>query len=297
MNESGAASVLDGLRARWVERWGTVAAGLVDVRLEAAPDGLGGTVVGTVVTRGQLRELRQAFAQTSWRVQVRALVDEPGARAGWWTPGVGAADLYRRPGAEALSTQVLRGEGPVRALVRRGNWLLVEADDGALGWARSEQFVRATRAHGDGPARPLGPGELAAGAPGSARAVWDAARAFESTPYRLGGRSDEHIDCSGLVSLAARRALGVVLPRHSTDQRRCGRRVGFGALRTGDLVFAVWRTRRVPHVGLVERGDDGSVRICHASLGEGRVVVESLDSFARRVRLAGARRWIEEQER
>jgi cell wall-associated NlpC family hydrolase len=66
-------------------------------------------------------------------------------------------------------------------------------------------------------------------------------------PYRWGGTSRQTgFDCSGLV-YAAYRSVGMKIPRSTWGQLDVGRRVGFGRLRPGDLVF----TNGGGHVQLV----------------------------------------------
>src|SRR3954466_503134 len=56
-------------------------------------------------------------------------------------------------------------------------------------------------------------------------------------PYRWGGISRRTgFDCSGLV-YAAYRSIGRSIPHSTWGQMELGRRVGFGRLRAGDLVF------------------------------------------------------------
>jgi murein DD-endopeptidase len=56
-------------------------------------------------------------------------------------------------------------------------------------------------------------------------------------PYSWGGISRRTgFDCSGLV-YAAYRSIGRTLPHSTWGQMALGRRVGFGGLRAGDLVF------------------------------------------------------------
>ena len=63
------------------------------------------------------------------------------------------------------------------------------------------------------------------------------ARQQLGTTYRIGGTSPAYgFDCSGLV-YAAYRSVGITVPRTSWEQLRAGRRVSWGGLRAGDLLF------------------------------------------------------------
>lgn len=63
-----------------------------------------------------------------------------------------------------------------------------------------------------------------------------AAARFAGDKYLWGGRSDDGIDCSGLVSIAAR-ACGLDLPRNARDQYNASRKLTAASLVRGDLVF------------------------------------------------------------
>jgi cell wall-associated NlpC family hydrolase len=83
-----------------------------------------------------------------------------------------------------------------------------------------------------------------------ARRVVSYARHQLGVPYSYGGSSRATgFDCSGLV-YAAYRSIGWQIPRSSWDQLRAGRRVRFGQLRPGDLLF----TEGGGHVQLVVSG-------------------------------------------
>jgi cell wall-associated NlpC family hydrolase len=70
-------------------------------------------------------------------------------------------------------------------------------------------------------------------------------------PYRWGGTSARHgMDCSGLVQVVFRDALGINLPRTSLAMATQGSRVSLRDLRAGDLVFFNTIGRDISHVGI-----------------------------------------------
>lgn len=114
-----------------------------------------------------------------------------------------------------------------------------------------------------------------------------AALALVGVPYRLGGEDPATgLDCSGLVRVAARRALGVELPRQAEAMSRVGEPVDPAQLQTGDLVFFNTLGRPFSHVGIYL--DDG--HFVHAPTQRGVVRVERLSQSYWRARFDGARR-------
>jgi hypothetical protein len=97
------------------------------------------------------------------------------------------------------------------------------------------------------------------------------ARKFLHTPYLWGGRSSFGLDCSGFVQTVYK-ALGVRLPRDSTQQVKAGEIVDFASsAKSGDLAFfRSHYTDHISHVGIVMEGK----KIIHAS---GKVRVDKFD--------------------
>lgn len=114
-----------------------------------------------------------------------------------------------------------------------------------------------------------------------------AALALVGVPYRLGGEDPATgLDCSGLVRVAARSALGIELPRQAEAMSQVGEAVDPTQLRVGDLVFFNTQGRPYSHVGIYL--DDGN--FVHAPTQRGVVRVERLWQSYWRTRFDGARR-------
>lgn len=105
--------------------------------------------------------------------------------------------------------------------------------------------------------------------------------------YRFGGGAPSTgFDCSGLVIYAARKSLGLKLPRQSSDIARHGEAVKRTDLQEGDLVFFNTRGHRFSHVGIYL----GDHKFVHAPRTGSVVRVESMDIAYWRSRYNGARR-------
>ena len=191
---------------------------------------------------------------------------------------------------EKLTTDFDRDDGSLRGLQSRGDTLLVQLWDGTLGWIHRDTLKPAeTSSHWSSlHAVPSDPRLRNASREDWERVV-EEARSYLGVPYELGGRSRNRIDCSGLTSRVLRDSLGVVLPRHSTDQRRWGVRVSRPSMAAGDLIFARWETANIPHVGWVAKGG-AEPQVIHASQEAGKVVEESLSQFLEGYRFMGCKR-------
>lgn len=157
-----------------------------------------------------------------------------------------------------------------------------ESDAGRL--ARY-QYLSHTRAD------PLG-AYLAANYPSSTppkapRALASTALKFLGVKYRMGGDTpNTGFDCSGLVSYAAEKSLGLKLPRQSVEMAQEGESVKLNELRKGDLVFFNTRGFRNSHVGIYL----GNQQFVHAPRKGAVVRVESMDITYWKKRYNGARR-------
>src|SRR5690606_26993730 len=105
--------------------------------------------------------------------------------------------------------------------------------------------------------------------------------------YLYGGDTpDTGFDCSGLVTYAAEKSLGLKLPRTSADQAKLGQSIKRDELKTGDLVFFNTRGRRFSHVGIYL----GDRKFVHAPRTGSVVRIESMDVSYWQKRYNGARR-------
>lgn len=106
------------------------------------------------------------------------------------------------------------------------------------------------------------------------------------TGYVFGGKNlGAGVDCSGLVTVAFKGAIGKTLTGNAANLARQGREIPLEQLRAGDLVFFNTLGRPFSHVGIY-LGNGG--QFVHAPNSRGRVRVEKLTTkyWAQRFEMA-----------
>ncbi len=78
------------------------------------------------------------------------------------------------------------------------------------------------------------------------------AEKYLGVKYVLGGKSKHGIDCSGLIQVAYKNSLGIILPKHSWDQKEMGIKIDLKNIKTGDLIFLIKKENGHKHVGIAE---------------------------------------------
>lgn len=281
--QAAAEAAIAGLRAGLIERHGWTCVE-IEVRVEAE--------ARRIVLHGEVAVDRLAVrvievvraAAPGWRVDGESV---QAMRGGSWHALPGAMVLLaERPGSGAprrVATELRAQDGPVQRLGQAGGVTVARGRDGTVGWLEGALGLEVeapclSSPHGEDPL-----------------ALVRAARPWLDVPYRLGGVTEQGVDCSGLVQRLALEELGVLLPRHSSDQLLVAPRTGPGR-EPGDLSF-VWSDREAPADGpsyigrlrhpkaLCHVGIGTGSTVIHASLSRGRVVEDPLEGF-----IAGTRR-------
>ena len=118
---------------------------------------------------------------------------------------------------------------------------------------------------------------------------------YEHTPYRYGGIDRNGLDCSGLVYLSFREALGISVPRNAESLYAWAEKIPVEDAQPGDLLFfATTGNGRISHVGIFT----GNRKFIH-SASEGPVtgvMYSSLDERYWSRTFAGAGRALPEAE-
>ena len=111
--------------------------------------------------------------------------------------------------------------------------------------------------------------------------------------YRMGGTNpDVGLDCSGLVQVVFKEAIGMLLPRTAREQSQVGAVIGRQELKAGDLVFFNTMRRAFSHVGIY-LGDN---RFLHAPRSGAEVRIEDMRQSYWINRYNGARRLLAREE-
>lgn len=106
--------------------------------------------------------------------------------------------------------------------------------------------------------------------------VWRAAAApWLGTPYRLGGMSQDGIDCSGFAWVMHSEVSHRKLPRTTKDQWSAGAPVNVNQLRPGDLLFFNTSGKGISHVGVFIEGN----QFVHASTSKGVMYSSTTEAY------------------
>ena len=156
--------------------------------------------------------------------------------------------------AEGTKLKII--EGPTRG----GNgdpWYRV-AWDSSWGWVSGVYLIPTSAPTGAAPGT-AAPSAAPVPGSGNGAALVQAALEQVGKPYSWGATGPESFDCSGLVVYAARKALGLTMPRVAADQAFAGVHVDYANLQPGDLVFyANTYQPGISHVGSTSAKASGS---------------------------------------
>jgi hypothetical protein len=298
---SGAEAGLEEKLAELVRGSASAPLPVVRLRVQAGVDRP--VVTGRVLTPGQARQVRRLAAEHGATVDIDVLADpDRQLEEGWLEiAGEGRIEVWREPGRQgedhARQTEYLPGDGPLRQLGSRPDGLLIQGADLTVGWAAAEGLVASDaeagrriwiayrRAmEGEAVVPNIDTGNRSGAEP--VDRLLHALRDELGVTYRWGGTTHRGFDCSGLVQRVFSQATGVLLPKHTGDQRHVGVRIGAAEAQPGDLLFAAPRQQRVGHVMVLSAPDT----VIHACRTEMKVIEEPISANAERYRHQGYRR-------
>lgn len=244
---------------------------------------------GHLLLHRQLKTLKKNLQNTTGSAVLSwpAVLSDPGHTPCPWLHVSGLTmDLLEQPEGR-LATQIADYDKWIRRLYVTGAWHLYQTPDLAMGWSDNPYLAALPGTH-----PPHNPWHILVRAvPGKCLenrlAIDDLIRIAETLrgiPYRWGGRNSGGLDCSGMTQRIFF-TLGILLPRNSREQRRCGCRIPLRSACPGDLVFATGKISRLHHAGIVLPDS-----LQHACLMEKRVIIESMRDFQNRYRIIAVRR-------
>jgi cell wall-associated NlpC family hydrolase len=292
----GAAAGLEEKLADLVRAFAAAPLPVADLHLDSGPEGP--RITGRVLTFGQAQQVRGLASDHGGTAEIAILADpDLGLEEGWLEiQGEGLVEVWREPGRQeedkARQTEYLPGDGPLRQLGSHPDGILVQGPDLTVGWVAPGGLVATDAEAGRrrwGAHRRAVEAEAVEPLPLSAAPIdrlLHGLRAELGVTYRWGGTTHRGYDCSGLVQRVFSEATGVLLPKHTGDQRHVGARVVTADVQPGDLLFATPKQQRVGHVMVVS--SPGT--LIHACRTEMKVIEESIDANAERYQHQGYRR-------
>ncbi|NLR58939.1 hypothetical protein HGH93_12565 [Chitinophaga polysaccharea] len=105
------------------------------------------------------------------------------------------------------------------------------------------------------------------------------------TPYRLGGKTKDGIDCSGFVNTLMNTVFQMGLTGNSTNLYTQVKRLPVHDLHEGDLVFFKIHHKRISHVGIYLEND----KFVHASTSNGVMISDLKEPYWKKYFAGGGR--------
>lgn len=186
--------------------------------------------------------------------------------------------LMRKPvesdKASLRQTELQAGE-VIQLLGEHRDWYLVRKADGSIGWIPKVSELD----HSVSGDAFVMPGK-------SSKTAQDFFQEWQGTPYLWGGNTKEGVDCSAFVQRYFWEVKGILLPKHSQDQKAaCPQSVDWNELQDDNLVFCHSKEQGIKHVGVFFDG-----KIWHSSLETG-VIAQDMGEMEEKYEMEEARRF------
>ncbi len=115
--------------------------------------------------------------------------------------------------------------------------------------------------------------------------LYTACQNWLGVPYKFGGSTKAGVDCSGLVNALYKEAYATQVPRTTSEMYSKYLVVKTNELRTGDLVFFNFESKKASHVGMYLNDR----KFIHASTKKGVIVGSLDDAYNAKYFIGGAR--------
>ena len=142
----------------------------------------------------------------------------------------------------SIISKVHKGD-TVNIVGSSNGWYKIELSSGKTGWVSSDYVsIGSSSESSNGSSSTT---------TNKAQAIVDLATKQIGKPYVWGAEGPSTFDCSGLTYYVFKNAVGISLPRTSTEQSKTGTTVSKSNLQPGDLIFSSTNgTGNVSHVGI-----------------------------------------------
>ncbi|MDD3066473.1 MAG: NlpC/P60 family protein [Candidatus Gracilibacteria bacterium] len=182
-------------------------------------------------------------------------------------------------------TQTSKYYYPFQLLEEKNGYYLIRMVDDTFGWVRKEDAKPIKTAdYWKGVKYFLRGKTISAKLPSSGK-IKKILQSQKSIPYIWGGNTEKGMDCSAFTQGIMLMVLGILLPRNSKDQKKCGIAVKKNAFCPLDTLFFVHKKSGKSHTGIWFENE-----VWHFCLDNLGLTHESLENLKKRYRFTGSRR-------
>ncbi|MCF7836289.1 C40 family peptidase [Candidatus Gracilibacteria bacterium] len=228
----------------------------------------------------------------------------PNKPLGWGKPTRPVVDIFRRPldNFERLTdtaktrnrqTQITTEDLPFQLLAEDEKWTLIGLADGTFGWIY-KKFVDKIKTANYWEKVHIMPRHktLILPSPTAPAKIKAILGRFKGTPYLWGGTTRQGMDCSAFIQKLFSELFGILLPRNSREQKKCGCFVYSRELCPLDILFFVHLPtgRQARQTGRHHVGVYFDDLIWHFCLDKKGLSTETLVELKKRYRYLTARR-------